>query len=305
MPKRTNDFQSLVTLIERQLAPSGTRVTESKLIRDPRENEEREIDIFIEAQAGVHRISIGVECVDRKRKASVEWIDKIIGKYRNLPVAKIIAVSRAGFTKSALKKAVGANIVPLTLAEAVAADWVTVVDKLTTINLESFLLPYPTGIKLVFAGDTPPSLPPGFDVRQAILYTPTGAVRGKLHEVADRVLSDPAFLETVEKQAFTDSGTNIELELRFEPGSYLLDSTDTKHEIYSLRIDAKCRKEKSIVALERASYDSAQVAVGTGDTFGRRIAFAAVEHPDKQATLGFSIRQAKNDPTGERRRSKP
>ena len=34
MPKRTNDFQALIALVERQLAASGVRVVESEMLAD-------------------------------------------------------------------------------------------------------------------------------------------------------------------------------------------------------------------------------------------------------------------------------
>ena len=97
MPKRTNDFQSLIALIERQLAPEGAQVTESKLLKDILTGEEREVDTVIETKVSGHTITIGIECRDRDRRADVEWIDQLLGKYQNLPVHKIIAVSRSGF----------------------------------------------------------------------------------------------------------------------------------------------------------------------------------------------------------------
>lgn len=174
MSRRTNDFQTLIYLIERQLAPQGARVTESKLLRDSRGNEEREIDVAIETEVGGHPVIIGVECIDHRRSASVVWIDNLIGKYRNLPVHKVIAVSRSGLSKAALRKAVGANIETLSLNEAVAADWVDIVDRLKTITPESFLLPYPTRIQVIFAADSIPPDPSHFNLREDVLYRPEG-----------------------------------------------------------------------------------------------------------------------------------
>ena len=121
MPKRSNDFQRLITAIERQLAPLGAVVTESKLIKERDSATEREIDIGIESTLGQHAVLIAIECRDHKRPADILWIDQLIGKYRDLPVEKIVAVSRSGFTKSATRKAKEVNISTATLEEAIDA----------------------------------------------------------------------------------------------------------------------------------------------------------------------------------------
>ena len=60
MPKRSNAFQELVALLERQLAPSGAIVYESKMLKDTRTGEDREVDIVIDTEAGVHPLRIGI-----------------------------------------------------------------------------------------------------------------------------------------------------------------------------------------------------------------------------------------------------
>lgn len=83
----------------------------------------REVDILLEQQAFGLKLLIGVECRGRSRKGDVEWIDGLIGKYHDLPVKKIIAVSSSGFSKTAKQKAEAHNIETLHLQEALAADW--------------------------------------------------------------------------------------------------------------------------------------------------------------------------------------
>ena len=40
-----------------------------------------------------------------KDKDDIEWIDALVGKFKDLDVHKVLAVSRSGFTRAALKKA--------------------------------------------------------------------------------------------------------------------------------------------------------------------------------------------------------
>ncbi len=85
--------------------------------------EPREIDILIEHKVGPHQVRIAIECRGHARRQGLEWIESLVGRYEHLPVHKVIAVSRSGFTRSASRAASHANIDIVTLAEALAADW--------------------------------------------------------------------------------------------------------------------------------------------------------------------------------------
>ncbi len=182
MPKRSNDFQRLIVAIERQLAPLGAVVTESKLIKEKSSDTEREIDIAIESALGQHSVLIAIECRDRKRPADLEWIDGLIGKYRDLPVEKVVAVSRSGFTKSAVKKAKEVNISTVTLEVAIDAE----------------LIPSTQGreVPVVYPKHDPPDINvwlhrEGFekfgdyvgDLKKGTVYRPEGQSEGLLIEI--------------------------------------------------------------------------------------------------------------------------
>jgi hypothetical protein len=123
VPKRTNDFQALIALVERQLAASGVRVVESEMLADRLTGELREVDVCVHATVSGKDVMLALECRDHKRKADQIWIDTLRGKYANLPVDKVIAVARAGFAKTARAAAEKARIQTLTLEEATSANW--------------------------------------------------------------------------------------------------------------------------------------------------------------------------------------
>lgn len=126
MPKRSNEFQRLVALLEAQLAGSNAIIEESKLFTDI-DGEQREVDIVVSAQVGQRRIVVGIECRDRsdpRRKADKTWMEQIAGKLEDLPeIHRKVAVSSNGFSKGALKKAARNGIETLTLGEAEEVDW--------------------------------------------------------------------------------------------------------------------------------------------------------------------------------------
>ncbi|MCO8124260.1 restriction endonuclease [Stieleria sp. TO1_6] len=124
MPKRTNEFQKLIGLIFTQMSDTdGATITESAMVIDRDSNDEREIDWLLKRSVAGVDIAIALECRDHKRKGDVTWIDQLIGKYRSLPVDRIVAVASAGFTKSAIVKAAANRVDCKTLEEAEITDW--------------------------------------------------------------------------------------------------------------------------------------------------------------------------------------
>jgi hypothetical protein len=124
MPKRTNEFQQMVTSIYSQIVPAGGRVTESAFLRENGTGAEREVDVLIEHNVAGHDIKIAVECRDHGRDQNLAWIDGLIGKYSRLKVNQIIAVSSSPFSDSAKTKAADHNIEAITVNEALTTDWV-------------------------------------------------------------------------------------------------------------------------------------------------------------------------------------
>lgn len=123
MPRRSNKFQELIASIERALAPLNATVTESAMLLPVDGGDEREVDVLIELEVGGHDVRIAIECRDHKRKQGLSWLEELDGKFRYLPVNKIVAVSASGFTKTATKRAAFSKIQLLTLREAEKTDW--------------------------------------------------------------------------------------------------------------------------------------------------------------------------------------
>jgi hypothetical protein len=96
-------------------------VTESKLIKAKHSDIEREIDVAVESTVGHHEVLIAIECRDHGRPANIQWIDALVGKYADLPVSNVIAVSSSGFSKRARQKAEKVNIRTITLEQAIEA----------------------------------------------------------------------------------------------------------------------------------------------------------------------------------------
>ncbi|MFY9825032.1 MAG: restriction endonuclease [Thermoanaerobaculia bacterium] len=99
------DFEGLVALIEEQAAPRGAAVKAPDRIRDMVTGHLREVDASIRFSAGTTEILVTVECRKRSRKGDDTWIEQLATKKQRIGASKTIAVSSAGFTKSALRSA--------------------------------------------------------------------------------------------------------------------------------------------------------------------------------------------------------
>lgn len=113
----------MVAHLAEKVALHGAIVRESIELIDSN-GAPREVDILIESNTGVTSVGIAVECRDRKRRSDIEWIDQVVGKYRDLPaVNKIICVSNSGFSRKAKKKAEKHGIDLLSPQKVSAVDW--------------------------------------------------------------------------------------------------------------------------------------------------------------------------------------
>lgn len=159
MPKRTNEFQQLIHYIYSQLVPEGATVTESALLKERNSDSEREVDILIEHEIAGTKFRIAVECRDRSRRDSIEWVDGLIGKYRDLDIDRVVAVNKLGFSEEAVQKAAANRIDARSLEKALDTDWPEELIKLGIVKLtyRTFLGKVHIDAKPPLTGQTEPS----------------------------------------------------------------------------------------------------------------------------------------------------
>lgn len=85
MSAKTNPFQQLVRRIHETYHGAGGSVVESAAESEP-DGAEREVDIRVCTVVDGTDVTIAVECRDRSRSQTIEWIDSAIGKYIDLEV---------------------------------------------------------------------------------------------------------------------------------------------------------------------------------------------------------------------------
>lgn len=273
MPKRTNAFQSLIRWIETELAPVGALVTESEELIDLVTGERREVDVLVRAVVGQHKIALAIECRDHQRKADVTWIDNLIGKYKNLPVSSVIAVSRSGFTKNAQKKAEMNSIKTLTLELAHVTRWIHFLNN-PDLPVIVFSAPLVATISYLqvdgsgkFAGD----------FFSATVFTMEGNSLGTSLQLAYDAITSNDFVERAKKKVVRvkDKVSLFHL-MPFDKGTYFIDDKGTKHEFVAFQIHAKFYTEITNIQFEAFKYGDVELLMGKGIAFDRNAQFVLI-----------------------------
>lgn len=201
-----------------------------------------------------------------------------------------IAVSRAGFSKTALEKAAQNNIKTLTLKEARETDWVPLTQKLT-IPFTTFVGPTLTEVIVVVPTATAAKkglLPT--DLGNAELRTSEGSA-GTVLENVWRAISMPKVLQEIRKCSASSGGV-IRKKFRFviEDRPCLVDKAGEAHAVKSIIVEAEWHVEKSEVNFTKQRYGDAEVLSGDVTAAGAPVKLVAVYREGKDTVIGVSFK---------------
>lgn len=107
MPKRSNEFQEIVDIIQRLFAPQDAKVTTSAMIEVNPGEPKREVDVLVEWETDLYAVKIAVEARDHARAIDVNTVEQYMGKYNSIGgivVNKVVIVAKA-FTRTAVNRA--------------------------------------------------------------------------------------------------------------------------------------------------------------------------------------------------------
>ena len=292
MPKRSNDFQKLIKLIESQLAGENVTITESKLLEDERNGAKREVDILIETKVNGHPVNIAIECRDHKRKPGMPWIDSLIGRYKYLPIHKIIAVSRSGFTNTAYEAAKRSNIELLTLEKAIEEDWVRDVKNIDAmyITLVRFipLSVFYESNRLLFEKDE----------SKVSVFNLEGKRLGTLDKYRANIFNKPDIINPMrdtlikaydEKREGFRRGNIAEAKWNLKKPLVLKDNFGFESEITSISYKFKCDVEKASVPTQKYKYGEAQIAAVSNEMHDMKVMMSVSESKEREPNLAISL----------------
>jgi hypothetical protein len=138
VPKRTNEFQELITLLT-QILGKDTTTPSAMLMSSVPGVGEREVDICAEGDVAGHEVLVGIECrAYKSRRQTVEWVEAMHGKHSHLPTSKLVLVSSTGFTKRALALAEFLHVDAITPGEITPGFVGEIVNNLKSVWAKGF-----------------------------------------------------------------------------------------------------------------------------------------------------------------------
>lgn len=270
MPKRSNEFQRLIALIESGLAQVHSKnIKESAFVWDESAKTNREVDVLIKGEVNGHPVQIALECRDHKAQQSVKWIDELIGKYRDTPVDKIIAVSKSGFTKSAIKKASQNRIEALSFTEALDTNWPQHFIKgyIKFIALQHALLGGTVDYKGKGPGDVDGEIFKHWMIFDTLRGKEDGTVEQvtqKLYELGGQQATNEFFDANQEEIFANDKSKEFRIEVAYDcVNSFLVSSAQIKHEIAHIYLNLLVKVDFISAENERYFYNGIQITVGS------------------------------------------
>lgn len=289
MPKRTNPFQRLVTLLEVAFRADGAKVSESKELPDKITGRPREVDVVVELVEDVDSITVGIEIKggETPRRASVDWVECMWGKHQTLPTDKLVLVAKGGFSQPAKEKASWLGVDTYTLEEALLLDWPKVLEGFKDLRVVEFIIPSLEAVTVVFPDIVSQRPDPG--VLEQSLLIDTNGRESSITNILSTWIQDPAFIEQIKKIAFVDADTVFEGEIPLKSGVLLKLPTGESLPVLALRIRGRCRKREHPVSMTLSKYRGASVGLGTADLFGGRLEIAVVERGEKRPAVALSV----------------
>jgi len=159
MPRKGKDFELLIKKLENIPLPVGAIIKSPDYIEDEVTGSKREIDISIKYTDNDCTYMTIIECRDRCSTEDVTWIEQLITKARDMGADKIIAVSSAGFSQNAIKKASHYRIELKTYRKILQED----VDWFTSSHIMVYDRKHIILCSVINLGDIEPLNPPPFE----------------------------------------------------------------------------------------------------------------------------------------------
>jgi hypothetical protein len=288
MPPRTNAFQRLILLIERQLAPRGARIVESALVEDSRDRTPREIDIAIEVPIGARTLVVAVECIDHRRKADVQWVDTMIGKYRDLPVDRVIAVSKSGFTMAAKRKASLNRIDAISFADAERIDWDAAFGTPVAVEYQHIQVRIGT-IQYQVETDFDFTHWPTDVIMLADVIAGNGERLGSVRDVCQQIRDLPGPRDQALEALDAPGGIRAVVRGEMPSGTRMIFATGYQCQLFWIDLELHFSREDVSVPLEHVRYGESHVAHAESARDGHRLHVAAVRRSDGSVGAGLLV----------------
>lgn len=259
MPKRSNDFQKLVLLINACLQKSG-QVNESVLLIDNTTGEKREVDIVLSSSIADYAVNISVEVIDRKRKADVQWVEQMYAKHCTLSTNKLVLVSRNGFYEPALKKAAFYGIEAITFDEALETDWDLAIRMLSNGFFEITTFHYICSVECAALPINKAFNPIALNTT---IFLPNQDNHTNFENMVLFFLNEPCVKEFLYLQVNKTNEHNFVLVYTPPIGTYILDENQVQMPILELSVKLEIDHKKTPITYSIGRYGEKKILLGS------------------------------------------
>ena len=292
MPKRTNIFQKLIFLINKQLADHAA-VSESVLLLEINSGRKREVDIVIEGDVAGYHAVIGIECTGSKRKVSATLMEQLYQKHQNLKTNKVVVVSRAGFTAQALEKAKFYNMEAISLDEALKSNWLARLQSIEMVTIGAKIV----GIEI----DLTDSLQDAKIKTPVEFCEPEGRQNDLLHLLKTDIVSSAKLAKMLHEILTKDKKINklvfaIDLQTGKFRDWYISDSEGNHHKMKWYKVYVRISREKWIADFQHANYRGRNVAFSKLPFGSDNAIIAIIEGDMGQANVLADVVKKKKKP---------
>lgn len=287
MVKQSDFFQRIIAGVERQLAAEGVQVTESAKLYEQTSKASREVDVLIEGTLNDHPVRIAVECRDHAERQDVTWIDALIGKYRDVQISLVVAVSSSGFTEAGLAKADSVGIRTIHFTEAIASGATPIPPLQLRLFRQSNRMTEVT-VRLKPPLDDPSAWVPLSTPLWDAGGTPHGDFRGLLESVYRgdiQAVVQGKLSESLEGLVAAGPNPTLRLSVGYGGGGLFMHGEGGKrHELVEFICEVLVSVEFITGKGKDYQYGRQRVFVGTADIGrGRQVAVTAVRIPEGDA----------------------
>lgn len=239
------------------------QVTESAFVNDIQTSAKVEIDVLINAKVGGTDISVGIECRDRKRPATVEWVREIKGKHEHLPIDKTVLVSSSGFSSEAKRKAAALGIDTLSIDQAENKEWKEYIESLSDLKFAGFSVSL---VQTTIKFENPSVIDPSKFSDETELVEDKSGYRGTVNEYAALLMrADGAIKATAEKWLQQKDRPKVfQPTINYTPGyeTRVTDSDGRKHVVKSIHCKVNISVKEASLKMETSKFRGVNFATG-------------------------------------------
>jgi|GEM_PF-1911813 len=290
MPRRSNEFQRLIAVIQSHLDP-GASIEEFALLEDRVTLTKREVDVCVTGSVAKQAVIVSVECRDRGRPADVTWVDEMNCKHSRLATSLLVLVSHSGFTPEAVRVADAHNIRHVVLTDVAPTSPDRLFPELQSLWGKAWRLEIDRVLIRVEASEsllceTVRVYP------DTALYLDNGAALCSAVEMVHSLARNQPFQVelgsiVLPEHKFVEFGWKCPI---IETKRVCLQKLDPPmlRAIEQLQVIAKCSVEVSEFPLRHGRYEQFRVAWGTSSLLGNQVMMVATADGENKAK--FSVK---------------